>query len=197
MVRLLTRSLALLCSVTVVPGFVVQQRYQTIRQAAAETTTTTICMAKMKFTIKENLVGSISSDGLFEGRETIERPQSNKLGVSSKLKKKPKSSSSSSSSSSSTNEQQQQPLSKKERQRTGNGNVDSTLSTRIAAPEQEAIQVVEAKRGAKSVTIVRWVHVHIRGRYVVSRFILMMIADFTLVLSKVAWRRPWRHGKKF
>ena len=150
-------SLALLCSVTVVQAFVVQRRYQTtIRPAAAElttttttTTTTTICMAKMKFTIKENLVGSISSDGLFEGRETIERPQSNKLGVSSKLKKKPKSSSSS------TNEQQQQPLSKKERQRTGNGNVDSTLSTRIAAPEQETIQVVEAKRGAKSVTIVR------------------------------------------
>ena len=156
MVRLLstTMSLALLCSVTVVQAFVVQRRYQTtIRPAAAEltttTTTTTICMAKMKFTIKENLVGSISSDGLFEGRETIERPQSNKLGVSSKLKKKPKSSSSS------TNEQQQQPLSKKERQRTGNGNVDSTLSTRIAAPEQETIQVVEAKRGAKSVTIVR------------------------------------------
>lgn len=97
---------------------------------------------KRAFTINENLVGSISSDGVFEGRKTIERPQSSKLGVSTKSKKKNQSGGNN-------------PMSKKEKQRTGNGQIDSTLSTRIAAPELEEIQVVEGKRGNKVVTIVR------------------------------------------
>jgi len=114
---------------------------------------TKLSMAKkMKFTIKENLAGSISSDGVFEGRETKERPLSSKLGVPSKQKNKNKAKSAAVAQRSSTSKSS---LSKKERQRTGNGNVDSTLSTRIAAPEKEEIQVVEAKRGGKSVTIVR------------------------------------------
>lgn len=98
----------------------------------------------MKFTVKENLVGSISSDGVFEGREKKERPQSNKLGKPSKQARSNK-----------DNAQQQgkSKLSKKERQRTGNGKIDSTLAS--TAPDLQSIEVLEAKRGAKSVTIVR------------------------------------------
>jgi hypothetical protein len=107
---------------------------------------------KMKFAIKENLAGSISSDGVFQGREAKPRPVSSKLGVPSKQKKNGSAQSNNKNSKSTTSGAS---LSKKERQRTGNGNVDSTLSTRIAAPEKEDIQVLEAKRGGKSVTIVR------------------------------------------
>ena len=127
--------------------------------------TMVLFMAKQKFTVNENLVGSINSNGVFEGRENVERPKSTKLGVassssSSSSSKAWKNKSGSPSSPGATGagrvvEQQQQPLSKKERQRTANGTMDSNLSTRIAAPEQEAIQVVEAKRGSKVVTIVR------------------------------------------
>lgn len=114
-----------------------------------ENALTKLMMAKnMKFSVKENLAGSISSDGVFQGRESKERPASSKLGVPSKQKKNKLGNNKDSKSSGA-------PLSKKERQRTGNGNVDSTLSTRIAAPEKEDVQVLEAKRGGKSVTIVR------------------------------------------
>lgn len=83
----------------------------------------------------------------------MERPQSTKLGVASK--KSSKAGSSSSGAGGGDAQDLMKPLSKKERQRTANGIMDSTLSTRIAAPEQEAIQVLEAKRGSKVVTIVR------------------------------------------
>jgi hypothetical protein len=121
------------------------------------TVITNLMMAKkLKFSIKENLAGSISSDGVFQGRETKERPVSSKLGVASKQKKNSITAQSiTAQSSKSKTSTSGAPLSKKERQRTGNGNVDSTLSTRIAAPEKEDIQVLEAKRGGKSVTIVR------------------------------------------
>lgn len=98
----------------------------------------------MKFTVKENLVGSISSDGVFEGREQKERPQSSKLGKPSKQSRNKQND---------TAKQGKSKLSKKERQRTGNGKVDSTLAS--TAPDLQDIEVLEAKRGAKSVTIVR------------------------------------------
>jgi hypothetical protein len=90
----------------------------------------------------KNLVGSISSsDG--EVQVNQRRPTGN-LGVSKKPRKKP-----------AQDGKSQRPLSKKDRQRTGNGQVDSTKQTLIADPENENIQVVEAKRGNKVVTIVR------------------------------------------
>ena len=107
----------------------------------------TALLAK-KFTINENLVGSINSDGVFEGRETVKRPQSTKLGQPSVP--------SGGVASNKKNNDTNKPTTTKERQRTANGMMDSTLSTRMAAPEQErSIQVLEAKRGSKVVTIVR------------------------------------------
>jgi translation initiation factor 1 len=46
-------------------------------------------------------------------------------------------------------------MNKKDRQRTANGAIDSSRQSRIGDPEREEIQVVEAKRGSKAVTIVR------------------------------------------
>jgi len=46
-------------------------------------------------------------------------------------------------------------LNKKERQRTGNGEIDSTIEAMINDPENEKLQVLEANRGNKVVTIVR------------------------------------------
>lgn len=97
------------------------------------------------FTINPNLVGSISSDGILTDRRQDQpaRAASTSLGVPSRRKKKQKISST------------KKPLSKKERQRTANGAVDSSLQTLIADPANENVQVLEAKRGTKTVTIVR------------------------------------------
>jgi translation initiation factor 1 len=98
------------------------------------------------FTINTHVVASISSDGLLAGKPQLQRPTSSKLGVPSKSK--PRASQESSRSSNA-------PLSKQDKQRTGNGTVDSTKQLRLADPENEEIQVLHAKRGPKSVTIVR------------------------------------------
>jgi translation initiation factor 1 len=98
------------------------------------------------FTVNTHVVASISSDGLLAGKPQLQRPKSSKLGVPSKSK--PRASDESSRSSN-------DPLSKQDKQRTGNGTVDSTKQLRLADPENEEIQVLHAKRGAKSVTIVR------------------------------------------
>lgn len=100
-----------------------------------------------------NLVGSISSDGVLSERlqEQREKPNitSSKLGIPSKSKPKKK-------------QQQNQsklqvPMTKIEKQRTANGSINSLSQTRIAEKGDEPIQVVEAKRGSKVVTIVRYV----------------------------------------
>jgi translation initiation factor 1 len=94
--------------------------------------------------INTNLVGSISSDGTVEHASRSQ----GRLGVSSKTKKRK----------AVDNNNQNRPLTKQEKQRTGNGMVDSTKQTRLSdasTKEQEAIQVLEAKRGSKVVTIVR------------------------------------------
>ena len=96
-------------------------------------------------TVNPNLVGSISSDGNLEVRQ--ERPKSSTLGVPSK-RRKPVAAATTSSSTT---------ISKKERQRTGNGTIDSQKQTLIANKENEPIQVLEAKRCSKVVTIVRYV----------------------------------------
>ena len=100
-------------------------------------------------TINPNLVGSISSDGNLEVRQ--ERPKSSTLGVPSK-RRKPAAAAATTGSTSTTAS-----MSKKERQRTGNGTIDSQKQTLIANKENEPIQVLEAKRGNKVVTIVRYV----------------------------------------
>ena len=97
-------------------------------------------------TVNPNLVGSISSDGNLEVRQ--ERPKSSTLGVPSK-RRKPAAATTTTGSSAT--------MSKKDRQRTGNGTIDSQKQTLIANKENEPIQVLEAKRGNKVVTIVRYV----------------------------------------
>jgi hypothetical protein len=47
-------------------------------------------------------------------------------------------------------------MSQKDRQRTANGAIDSSRQSPNGDPEKEEIQVVEAKRGNKAVTIVRY-----------------------------------------
>jgi translation initiation factor 1 (eIF-1/SUI1) len=96
---------------------------------------------KPAFTINTNLRGSVSNDG---NVVVVQRSQG-RLGVSSKLKK-PKDQQPASSS---------KPMTQQEKQRTGNGTVDSTKQTLIANKEDELVQVLEAKRGNKAVTLVR------------------------------------------
>jgi translation initiation factor 1 len=101
--------------------------------------------------INANLVGSISSDGTVEHASRSQ----GRLGVSSKTKKRK---AVDTHNTVSKNNSQNRPLTKQEKQRTGNGMVDSTKQTRLSdasTKEQEAIQVLEAKRGSKVVTIVR------------------------------------------
>jgi hypothetical protein len=86
-------------------------------------------------------VGSISSDG--KVTLTDKKKKTGSLGVSKKSKHgKPTPSA-------------KTKMSTKDRQRTGNGAVDSSRQTRIADPENESIEVLEAKRGNKAVTIIR------------------------------------------
>lgn len=149
-----THLLLIVCS-AIAPSahaFVVADQQLSRDRYCAQTSSsiTTHMVKKVKFTVNEDLAGSISSDGIFQGRAKKDRPASSKLGVPSRQKKK-----ASSENKAVNTRKSNSKLSKKERQRTGNGNVDSTLSTLIAAPEKEEIQVLEAKRGAKSVTIVR------------------------------------------
>ena len=95
---------------------------------------------KKGFSINENFVGSISSDGKVKLGDQAKK-STGSLGVSKRPKKKSKDSASK--------------MSTKDRQRTGNGNVDSSLQSLIADPENENIEVLEAKRGNKTVTIIR------------------------------------------
>ena len=126
-------------------------------QRSRQKRTSCLFLAKQKFTINENLVGSINSVGIFEGRDKVERPQSTKLGVAPKKSSNAGGAAARRSGGGGGGDAQEhmKPLSKKERQRTANGIMDSTLSTRIAAPEHEVIHALEAKRGSKVVTIVR------------------------------------------
>ena len=95
-------------------------------------------------TVNPNLVGSISSsDGIVEVKQ--ERPKSSTLGVPSKRRNKNRS----------NGQGATTKMTKKERQRTGNGQIDSQKQTLIANKENEPVQVLEAKRGSKVVTIVR------------------------------------------
>lgn len=85
-------------------------------------------------------VASISSNGVVSGA-----PRSTgSLGKPSK-KKKPKQTASSS----------QKPMSKKDRQRTGNGTIQSESNGRKGDPAEQGVQVVRGNRGSKTVTIVR------------------------------------------
>ena len=113
----------------------------------------TMMAKKPKFTINENLlVGTINSDGVFEGRTKIERPKSNKLGVASLSGV---TSASTSNNHHNNRDNNDTTLSKKDRQRTANGRVDSTKTDDTTPPDQQAIQVVEGKRGPKIVTMIR------------------------------------------
>lgn len=98
------------------------------------------------FSINPNLAAaSISSDGILTDRRKNQPARTtSSLGVPTKQKKQPKS----------TGDTK---MSKKDRQRTANGAVDSSLETRIADPANENVQVLQAKRGNKTVTIVRYV----------------------------------------
>lgn len=99
------------------------------------------------FTINPNLVGSISSDGILSNRRQDQPARrataSTSLGKPTK-RKQPKPS------------RPEKTMSKKNRQRTANGAVDSR-ETLVGRPEEEQVQVLEAKRGSKTVTIVRYV----------------------------------------
>lgn len=99
------------------------------------------------FTINTSLVGSISSDGILSDRRKDQpaRAATSSLGVPSKRKKQK----------AGNNTGKNKPLSKKDRQRTANGSVDSSRQSLIADPENENVQVLEAKRGNKTVTVVR------------------------------------------
>jgi translation initiation factor 1 (eIF-1/SUI1) len=96
---------------------------------------------KPAFTINTNLLASVSNDG----NVVVEQRSQGRLGISSKLKK-PKDKYPASSS---------KQMTQQEKQRTGNGTVDSTKQTLIANKEDELVQVLEAKRGNKAVTLVR------------------------------------------
>lgn len=78
---------------------------------------------------------SIGSDGNV-------RRSTGSLGVPSKKKKK-------------KSPKQNKALSKKERQRTANGTIDSNSSNVSADPSQQGLEVVRGNRGNKTVTIVR------------------------------------------
>ena len=82
---------------------------------------------------------SISSDGVVSGAK---RPTGS-LGKPSR--KKPKNQAT-------TN---QKPMSKKDRQRTANGTIQSDSNGRTGDPADQAIQVVRGSRGSKTVTIIR------------------------------------------
>jgi len=84
---------------------------------------------------------SISSDGKVTGAP---RPTGS-LGKPSKKKK-----------ADNNNQQQQKPMSKKDRQRTANGTIQSESSNNNNAdPAEQGVQVVRGTRGTKTVTIVR------------------------------------------
>lgn len=97
---------------------------------------------KKSFTINPNLSASISSNGILTDNRMSRPVASTSLGVPSKTNKAQKSTTPKS-------------MSKKDRQRTGNGQIDSSRQTFLACPKQEDIQVLEVKRGPKTVTIVR------------------------------------------
>lgn len=96
------------------------------------------------FTVNTNLVGSVSSDGILTDRRKDQpaRAASTSLGVPTKKRKQ--------------KEPSNKPLSKKDRQRTANGAVDSSLQMLVADPENDKVQVLEVKRGSKTVTIIRY-----------------------------------------
>jgi hypothetical protein len=109
---------------------------------------------KKGITINPNLVASISSDGIVTNQlPTRSRLQSSTLGVPSR--KKPDSRKKSNVTPSMTTTTKPI-MSKKDRQRTANGAIDSSRQSHKGDPEREEIQVVEAKRGNKAVTIVRY-----------------------------------------
>jgi hypothetical protein len=120
---------------------------------------------KINLNSNSNVVGSGSISSQGEVKVTI--LQGNKkstaisggLGVSKKPKMKSKLQSA-----------KTKIMSQKDRQRTAGGNVDSTLQTRMANPEMEDVQVLEAKRGNKAVTIIRYVFM--RLRCAIGHFIL-------------------------
>lgn len=111
--------------------------------------------AKKKFKINTNISTSeISSDGLLAERKSIQQEQNSardavksNLGVSSKNKK------SSSSDGKVKNKKLSNKAEKLAKQR--NGDVDSTLQAGLAMPEDQYVQIQVAKRGSKTVTIVR------------------------------------------
>lgn len=98
---------------------------------------------KKSFTINPSLSASISSNGILTDHRMNRPVTSSSLGVPSKTKNKVQKSTTSTS------------MSKEDRQRTGNGAMNGSRQTLIASPESEDIQVLEAKRGPKTVTIVR------------------------------------------
>lgn len=105
---------------------------------------------KKGFTINPNLAVSISSDGIVTNQlPTRNRPQSSTLGVPSRRKPN-------NTPSTTTTTTTKPIMSKKDRQRTANGAIDSSRQSQNGHPESEEIQVVEAKRGNKAVTIVRY-----------------------------------------
>ena len=110
-----------------------------------------------------NLAGSISSDGTV----TI-RPKKKSTGSLGIPKRRP----------SQKDVPKAKNMSKKDRQRTGNGSVDSSLQTLIANPKNENVEVLEAKRGNKGVTIIRFVRAFSVMLCEISRYILTDHYDF-------------------
>ena len=106
---------------------------------------------KLVYTMSTNdPPGTFSSRGNLKDRPQQKPKRKSNLGVASASSNRTQSSSSS------------PPMSKKERQRTGNGKIDSSQATnadddKTIPIDQQAVQVLEAKRGAKTVTIVRYV----------------------------------------
>jgi translation initiation factor 1 (eIF-1/SUI1) len=93
------------------------------------------------FKINPNLVGSISSDGILTDRRKDQPARAATTSLGKPTKRKHPSA--------------ERIMSKKDRQRTANGAVDSRREALVASPQEEKVQVLEAKRGSKTVTIVR------------------------------------------
>lgn len=109
---------------------------------------------KKKIVINTNLTGvdNLSSDGILtERKEEQKEAQKSRDSVSSNLGVTQRRKMSSS--------QSEKKLSTKAKklmdQRTANGAIDGTLQAGLALPEDQQLQVQEAKRGNKQVTIVR------------------------------------------
>uniref|UniRef100_A0A7R9WU55 SUI1 domain-containing protein n=1 Tax=Craspedostauros australis TaxID=1486917 RepID=A0A7R9WU55_9STRA len=108
---------------------------------------------KPAFVINTNLVGTISSNP--DGDQNKPR-STGSLGVKSKKFKSERQQKQRQKMSSSL--PTDRPLTKKEKQRTGNGQIDSSKQTLLSDAETKAnepVQVLEAKRGNKVVTIIR------------------------------------------